>query len=58
MLSIDNVYNEESVLEFDQRLRKLAEIDELEYTVDYKIDGVALALIYENGTRGEGSRSC
>ncbi len=54
MLSIDNVYNEESVLEFDQRLRKLAEIDELEYTVEYKIDGVALALIYENGTLVQG----
>ncbi len=54
MLSIDNVYNEESVLEFDQRLRKLTEIDELEYTVEYKIDGVALALIYENGTLVQG----
>ncbi|MDB4743090.1 NAD-dependent DNA ligase LigA [Planctomicrobium sp.] len=60
MLSIDNVYAEDAVVEFDQRLRKLGDLDELEYTVEYKIDGVALALIYEQGilkqalTRGDG----
>ncbi len=62
MLSIDNVYDEEAVREFDQRLKKLAAVDELEYTVEYKIDGVALALVYEQGlltqalTRGDGQR--
>ncbi len=62
MLSIDNVYNEEAVREFDQRLKKLADVDELEYTVEYKIDGVALALVYEQGvltqalTRGDGQQ--
>lgn len=60
MLSIDNVYAEDAVVEFDQKLRKLGGFEELEYTVEYKIDGVALALIYENGvlqqalTRGDG----
>lgn len=60
MLSIDNVYAEDAVVEFDQRLRKLGSFEELEYTVEYKIDGVALALIYEHGilkqalTRGDG----
>lgn len=60
MLSIDNVYSEEEVREFDQRLRKLGDLETVEYTVEYKIDGVALALIYENGrllqalTRGDG----
>lgn len=61
MLSIDNVYDEEALTEFDTRVRKLLEEDEpLEYCVEYKIDGVALSLIYENGrlvqgaTRGDG----
>lgn len=62
MLSIDNVYNEEAVREFDQRIRKLIDVDELEYTIEYKIDGVALSLTYEAGrlvqavTRGDGRR--
>lgn len=62
MLSIDNVYTEEGLREFDTRVRKLLGQDKVEYTVEYKIDGVALALIYENGifvqavTRGDGRR--
>lgn len=61
MLSIDNVYDEAGVREFDERVRKHLEPDEkLEYTIEYKIDGVAIALIYERGklvqglTRGDG----
>ncbi|HVW00181.1 MAG TPA: NAD-dependent DNA ligase LigA [Planctomycetaceae bacterium] len=61
MLSIDNVYDEAELREFDVRVRKLLEPDEpVEYCIEYKIDGVALALIYENGslaqavTRGDG----
>jgi DNA ligase (NAD+) len=61
MLSIDNVYDEQELKEFDTRVRKLLTADEpVEYVVEYKIDGVALALIYEQGkltqalTRGDG----
>jgi DNA ligase (NAD+) len=61
MLSIDNVYDEAELAEFDVRIRKLLPPSEaIEYVVEYKIDGVALALIYENGkltqalTRGDG----
>jgi DNA ligase (NAD+) len=61
MLSIDNVYDEAGVREFDTRIRKLIEPgEEIEYVVEYKVDGVALALIYEEGklvqgiTRGDG----
>jgi DNA ligase (NAD+) len=61
MLSIDNVYDEAGVREFDARLRRLLESDEpIDYLVEYKIDGVALSLIYERGiftqgvTRGDG----
>ena len=63
MLSIDNVYDEAELREFDVRVRKLLQPGEpLEYAVEYKIDGVALALIYEKGvlvqalTRGDGRR--
>ena len=61
MLSIDNAFSDEELTEFDTRVRKLLDEDEaFEYTLEYKIDGVALALIYENGrlvqalTRGNG----
>lgn len=59
MISIDNVYDEADVREFDVRIRKLLDTQP-EYTIEYKIDGVALALIYEDGrltqavTRGDG----
>lgn len=62
MLSIENCYDLDAVREFDERLRRLLEVDAIDYTVEYKIDGVALALIYENGrlsravTRGDGTR--
>lgn len=61
MLSIDNVYDEAGVREFDVRVRKLLEPGErVDYVVEFKIDGVALSLTYENGglaqgvTRGDG----
>jgi DNA ligase (NAD+) len=61
MLSIDNVYDEAGVREFDARIRKLIDPGEhIDYVVEYKVDGVAVALIYENGsltqavTRGDG----
>lgn len=62
MLSIDNVYDEAEVREFDDRVRRWLKRDAVEYTVEYKIDGVALGLIYEHGrltqavTRGDGRR--
>lgn len=61
MLSIDNVYNEEGLKEFDKRIRRVLD-QPFEYALEYKVDGVALALIYENGllkravTRGDGRR--
>lgn len=62
MLSIENAFSETEIREFDQRVRKLLNLDQIEYAIEYKIDGVALALIYENGvltqgvTRGDGRR--
>jgi len=60
MLSIDNIFEEQELDDWDQGLRKSLESDSLEYSLEYKIDGVALALIYERGvlvraaTRGNG----
>ncbi|MEM0966420.1 MAG: NAD-dependent DNA ligase LigA [Verrucomicrobiota bacterium] len=60
MLSLDNTYNREDLYAFDQRLRKRFESDDLHYTVDPKIDGLAISLTYEKGslvravTRGNG----
>jgi DNA ligase (NAD+) len=60
MLSIDNTYSPEEVREFDQRVRKGLHGEPYEYLVDPKIDGVAVALRYEDGlfvqgaTRGDG----
>ena len=60
MLSLDNTFNENEVLEWDDRLQKLIGIIEHNFMVEPKVDGVSLSLIYENGkfvrgvTRGDG----
>lgn len=62
MLSIANTYSAEEVDEFDRRVRGLLPGETVEYVCELKIDGVALALRYENGvlatgvTRGDGVR--
>ncbi len=62
MLSIDNVYDEQELAEFGQRVAKLLGGRPCEWLVEYKVDGVALSLIYEQGrlvravTRGDGRR--
>ena len=61
MLSLDNGFNDGDILEFDKRVRRnLDTRDEILYTAEPKMDGVAVELIYENGilvtasTRGDG----
>ncbi len=62
MLSLDNTYNEAELRAFHARLTRLLEADDLRYTVEPKIDGLAVSLTYENGelvravTRGRGDR--
>ena len=62
MLSIDNTYNAEQLIEFDARLRKALGSQTLAYVVEPKLDGVAVSLRYQNGrlvagaTRGDGVR--
>jgi DNA ligase (NAD+) len=60
MLSLDNAFEDEDVLEFHQRIVKLAGRDQVLYIAEPKLDGVAVELRYENGTlvraatRGDG----
>jgi len=60
MLSLDNTYSADELLEFDQRVKKGLGSDDYEYVVELKIDGLAIALIYADGvftrgaTRGDG----
>ncbi|HEX3043635.1 MAG TPA: NAD-dependent DNA ligase LigA [Bacillota bacterium] len=64
LLSLDNAYNDEDLTAFDIRVKRALalEVDrELEYTAELKIDGLTVALTYENGrlvqaaTRGNGT---
>jgi len=60
MLSLDNTYSYDELKEFDKRVRK--QVAKVEYLVEQKVDGVAVALRYEKGrlvlgaTRGDGTR--
>ncbi len=61
MLSLDNTYSREELIEFGQRLEKRFPGQALKYLVEPKIDGVAVSLTYENGqfiravSRGNGT---
>lgn len=58
MMSLSNVFNEDEVRTFDERIRKEKIIPE--YVCELKIDGLSVSLIYEKGklvsaaTRGDG----
>jgi DNA ligase (NAD+) len=62
MLSLDNTYNEAELRAFHARLARLLGNGDLRYTVEPKIDGLAVSLTYEEGrfiravTRGRGDR--
>ena len=64
MLSLDNAYDEDDLRAFDERLRRGAGLLDaaVPYVTELKIDGLSIALTYENGrlvrgaTRGDGVR--
>lgn len=63
MLSLDNAYNDDDLRAFDERVRKGLEIEESPtYVAELKIDGLSMALTYDDGrlvrgaTRGDGTR--
>jgi DNA ligase (NAD+) len=60
MLSLDNAFGEDELRNWDRRVRELAGSDRIEYVCEFKMDGMSLALTYEDGklargvTRGDG----
>jgi DNA ligase (NAD+) len=61
MLSLDNAFEDQNVMDFDQRVRDRLRVDtNIEYCCEPKLDGLAISLRYENGilvqaaTRGDG----
>ena len=60
MLSLENSYNEEDLLDWDRKVKELSGLEEVEYSVEPKFDGASISLIYENDllvrgvTRGDG----
>ena len=60
MLSLDNTFGKEELLDFGVRVRKMLEDEPVEYVTELKIDGLGVSLLYENGifvrglTRGDG----
>lgn len=60
MLSLENSYNAEDLLDWDRKARELSGLDEVEYCVEPKFDGASISLIYEDDlfvrgvTRGDG----
>jgi DNA ligase (NAD+) len=61
MLSLDNTYNEDDLRNWERRVHELTGQAEVEYVCELKLDGMSLALHYEDGklvrgiTRGDGS---
>jgi len=61
MLSLDNTYNEEELRDWERRVHELSGRKDVDYVCELKLDGMSLALIYEEGhlmrgvTRGDGS---
>ena len=60
MLSLDNSYNADDLLDFDRKVRELSGLEQISYCVEPKFDGGSISLIYENdqlvraATRGDG----
>src|ERR1700757_3145862 len=61
MLSLDNTYNEEELRAWERRVHELTGRSEVDYVCELKLDGMSLALVYEDGrlargvTRGDGT---
>src|SRR3989454_5657861 len=61
MLSLDNTYSVEELKDFERRVRELSGRSKIEYVGELKLDGLSMALTYEDGvlthgvTRGDGT---
>jgi len=60
MLSLNNAFSDEEAMEFDRRARERLDEERIDYVAEPKLDGLAIAIVYENGvltraaTRGDG----
>ncbi|GAC1480458.1 MAG: NAD-dependent DNA ligase LigA [Flavisolibacter sp.] len=60
MLSLDNSYNREDLLDFDRKAKEFTGLPLIEYCVEPKFDGASISLVYEDdrlvrgATRGDG----
>src|SRR5580693_2942730 len=60
MLSLENSYNADDLVDWDRKARELTGLEEVEYCIEPKFDGASISLIYENDhllrgvTRGDG----
>jgi len=60
MLSLDNSYNSDDLIDFDRKAKELTGLSTIEYCVEPKFDGGSISLVYENdllvrgATRGDG----
>ena len=61
MLSLDNTYSVDDLRNWERRVHELSGRKDIDYVCELKLDGMSLALLYENGrlvrgiTRGDGS---
>lgn len=61
MLSLDNSYNSDDLIDFDRKAKELTGLTEIEYCIEPKFDGASISLLYENdllvrgATRGDGA---
>ena len=61
MLSLNNAFSAEEIEAFDERIRKMLNVERVEYAVEPKFDGLAVSLTYRDGvfvqgaTRGDGN---
>ncbi len=62
MLSLDNAFTEQDALDFDRKVRERLDVEQVSYSAEPKIDGLAVSLRYERGrltqaaTRGDGTK--
>jgi DNA ligase (NAD+) len=62
MLSLGNAFSDGELADFDERVRKLLGVEQVAYSAEPKLDGLAISLRYEDGrlvqgaTRGDGHR--
>jgi DNA ligase (NAD+) len=60
MLSLDNAFDDTELVDFDRRVRERLGVEEVDYSAEPKLDGLAVSLLYEDSalvraaTRGDG----